>query len=121
MSAEHQGEPASFSQIIILVRLERDGSLTPTELAFHEKVTTQAIAQIVRELEDRGLVTRETHSSDRRSTVVAITDEGRAVVHSHGQAGVAVVAEALATSFTPAERRRLQAAVPLLNRVADLI
>lgn len=120
-SGTHPREPASFSQIILLVRLEQDGALTPTELAVHEKVTTQAIAQVVRELEDRGLVTRETHASDRRSTVVAITEQGRAVVRSHDQAGVAVLAKALATSFTPAELRRLQLAIPLLNRVADLI
>lgn len=119
--ADNRGEPASFTQIIVLVRLERDGALTPTKLAAQDKITTQAIAGVVRELEERGLVTRNAHVSDRRSSVIAITEQGRALVHSHDQAGVAVVAEALATSFSPAERKQLQAAIPLLNRVADLI
>jgi DNA-binding MarR family transcriptional regulator len=121
LSADHQGEPATFSQIIVLVRLEREGALTPTELAAQEKVTTQAIAGMVRELEERGLVTRSASASDRRSSVIAITERGRELVASHGQAGVGVVAQALATSFAPPERELLQAAIPLLNRVADLI
>lgn len=121
LSADHQGEPATFTQIIVLVRLERDGALTPTELAAQDKITTQAIAGVVRELEERGLVTRSTHVSDRRSSVISITEQGRALIRSHDQVGVAVVAEVLATSFTPVERQRLRAAIPLLNRVADLI
>lgn len=121
LSADHQGEPATFTQIIVLVRLERDGALTPTELAAQDKVTTQAIAGVVRELEDRGLVTRGTNASDRRSSVIAITEQGRALVRSRDQAGVVMVSAALAKSFTPAERDQLQTAIPLLNRIADLI
>jgi DNA-binding MarR family transcriptional regulator len=121
LSGDHPGEPASFTQVIVLVRLERDGALTPTELAAHEKVTTQAIAAVVRELEERGLVTRRASASDRRSSVIEITEQGRSLVRSHDQAGVAVVADAFATAFTSAEREQLHAVIPLLNRVADLI
>jgi DNA-binding MarR family transcriptional regulator len=115
------GDALSFTQITLLVRLAREGPMSPTEIAAHEQVTTQAIAAIVRDLEGRRLVTRDAHSTDGRRTVVSISDAGRAAVWDHHQTVVETVVAALDREFTVAEVRRLGAAVPLLNRLADII
>jgi DNA-binding MarR family transcriptional regulator len=116
--ATERRSAASFIELGILVHLERDGPASPTTLAAGEGVTTQAIAGVVRELERRGLVQRTGSQTDRRRVAVAITDAGRELLISRENAVVDAMVSALADEYTPAERRQLEAAVPLLNRLA---
>lgn len=116
--ATERQSAASFIELGILVHLERDGPASPTTLAAGEGVTTQAIAGVVRELERRALVERTGSQTDRRRVAVAITDAGRELLTSRENAVVDAMVSALADEYTPAERRQLESAVPLLNRLA---
>lgn len=116
--ATERQSAASFIELGILVHLERDGPASPTTLAAGEGVTTQAIAGVVRELERRALVARTGSQTDRRRVAVTITDAGRELLISRENAVVDAMVSALADEYTPAERRQLEAAVPLLNRLA---
>jgi len=118
-AAERDDGAASFIELAILVRLDREGPTFPSELAAGETVTSQAIAGIVRELERRDLVQRSGDLEDRRRVLVAITDAGRELLMRREQAVVDATVRALEEDYTPAERRRLEAAVPLLNRLAE--
>jgi DNA-binding MarR family transcriptional regulator len=109
---------ATFTEAAILVRLEREGPVSPGELAGREKVTSQAIAAVVTELQRRGLVRRGTDPADGRKVIVSITDAGRAVLRDNEQAVARALIRAL-TPLTPDELRRLDEAVPLLNRLAE--
>ena len=100
------------------MHLEREGPTSPSTLAAGEGVTSQAIAGVVRELERRALVERTGGQEDRRRVAVAITDAGRELLISRENAVVEAMVRALADEYTPPERRQLQAAVPLLNRLA---
>jgi len=117
-AAERDGA-TSFIELAILVHLEREGPTFPTALAARESVTSQAIAGIVRDLERRALVQRTGDAQDRRRVLVAITDDGRQVLMRREHAVVDAMVRALAEDYTPAERRRLESAVPLLNRLAE--
>jgi DNA-binding MarR family transcriptional regulator len=108
----------SFIELGILVRLEREGPTSPGTLAAGESVTSQAIAGVVRELERRALVQRTGDQADRRRVAVAITDAGRELLRSREHAVVDAMVTALAGEYTTAERRQLESAVPLLNRLA---
>ena len=122
ISAEQDAPGAvKFTEVVVLVRLAREGPLSPTEIARHEQVTSQAIAAVVRNLESSGLVTRDAHSTDGRKTLISITRAGRAAIHSHDQAAMDSMVDALDDYYSAGEIRRLQAIVPLLNRLADLI
>lgn len=110
-----------FNELLVLVRLAREGASSPSEIARHEQVTSQAIAAVVRNLEALGLVTRDAHSTDGRRTLVAITRAGRAAVRSHDQAAMDALVEVLGDYYSSGEIRRLESVVPLLNRLADLI
>jgi DNA-binding MarR family transcriptional regulator len=118
-AAERDDGAASFIELAILVRLDREGPTFPSELAAGETVTSQAIAGIVRELERRDLVQRSGDLQDRRRVLVAITDAGRELLMRREQAVVDATVRALEEDYTPAERRWLEAAVPLLNRLAE--
>ena len=116
--ATERESAASFIELGILVRLAREGPTSPTTLAAGEGVTSQAIAGVVRELERRALVERTGGQTDRRRVAVAITDAGRELRKSRENAVVDAMVRALADEYTPPERRQLQAAIPLLNRLA---
>ena len=116
--ATERESAASFIELGILVHLEREGPSSPTMLAGRESVTSQAIAGVVRELERRALVERTGGQADRRRVAVAITDAGRELLISRENAVVDAMVTALADEYTPAERRQLESAVPLLNRLA---
>jgi DNA-binding MarR family transcriptional regulator len=116
--ATERDSAASFIELGILVRLQREGPTSPGMLAAGEGVTSQAIAGVVRELERRALVERTGGQTDRRRVAVAITDAGRELLMSREHAVVDAMVTALADEYTPAERRQLESAVPLLNRLA---
>ncbi|HXZ75884.1 MAG TPA: MarR family transcriptional regulator [Streptosporangiaceae bacterium] len=116
-ATEREGA-ASFIELGILVHLEREGPTSPGMLAAGEGVTSQAIAGVVRELERRALVERTGGQEDRRRVVVAITDAGRELLMNREHAVVGAMVRALADEYTPAERRQLESAVPLLDRLA---
>src|ERR1700722_813744 len=116
--ATHEAEP-TFNEIALLVHLARDGPATPTEIARGERITSQAIAPAIRELQARGLLERSRHPRDGRSTVLTVTDAGRAALADRELDVVARLVRALQDDLTPADRERLESVVPVLNKLAD--
>jgi DNA-binding MarR family transcriptional regulator len=75
---EQSGLP--FSRIRILTRLSRR-PMTVKQLAHAATMDAPAATVAVNDLEDRGLVVRETDPANRRCKVVSLTAAGRAMVH----------------------------------------
>src|SRR5215212_3389780 len=63
-----------------LATIERHGPLTPSELAARERVQRPTATKLVARLETAGLVGRTADPTDRRSSLIAITAEGRALL-----------------------------------------
>src|SRR6266853_3187298 len=71
------GEPdLSETQLAALATLERHGAMTPGELAEHEKVQPPSMTRVIAVLEERSLVLRAPHLTDRRQVVLTVTEEG---------------------------------------------
>jgi len=75
---EQTGLP--FSRIRILNRLSRR-PMTVKQVAHATALDAPATTVAVNDLEDRGLVVRETDPTNRRCKVVSLTDAGREMVH----------------------------------------
>lgn len=81
-TADQTGLP--FSRIRILLRLAR-GSMTVKEVAQAVTIDAAAATVAVNDLEDRGLVMRQTVPTNRRCKVVSLTDRGWSIVATiHG-------------------------------------
>src|SRR6202451_3940601 len=70
----------SDTQLAALAALERHGAMTPGELAEHEKVQPPSMTRVVAVLEERGLVRRAAHPTDRRQVILTVTQQGRDLV-----------------------------------------
>jgi len=64
-------------QYTALTVLERHDGLSAAQLARDSFVTAQSIADLVRSLENRGLVRRERNPNSRRELLILLTDVGR--------------------------------------------
>jgi DNA-binding MarR family transcriptional regulator len=107
----------TFSQLSALTSLQLAGALTPRELADVERVQPPTMTKIVGKLEERGLVARTPHPTDRRQVILAATEEGRAVYAQFEKARNEWLALQLA-ELTEDERDTLERAAQILRRVA---
>ena len=104
-----------------LVRLDRAGPSTPSALARLEQISPQSMGATLGALEARGLVERRPDPDDGRRAVMSLTAAGMAVLRNKRSARTQQLAEALSHGFTHAELRHLQAAAPLIERLAHSI
>ncbi|MFJ9543464.1 MarR family winged helix-turn-helix transcriptional regulator [Streptomyces sp. NPDC101225] len=114
----HAVGDVSLSGVSVLARLSHDGPDTPTSLAEMERVRPQAMASTLTLLERRGLVGRSPDPADGRRSIVAITEEGRAMLAERRSESVHRLGTVL-EEFTADERAALAAALPLLDRLAE--
>jgi DNA-binding MarR family transcriptional regulator len=68
-----------FSRVRVLRRLAKR-AMTATEIAEAATMDAPATSVAVNDLEDRGLVVRTAHPTNRRCKVISLTDAGRRVV-----------------------------------------
>jgi DNA-binding MarR family transcriptional regulator len=108
----------SDTQLAALSALERHGAMTPGELADHEKVQPPSMTRVITVLEERGLVMRAPHATDRRQVVLTATEQGNAVVQQSRRLREAWLAKRL-RELTPAERALLRQAAPILEKLSQ--
>ena len=107
-----------LTQMATLSTLERHGSMSPGELAAHDKIQPPSMTRILAKLEDAGYVVRVAHPSDGRQQIVTLTGEARLLLREDRRRKDAWLAQRMA-DLTPAERASLAVAAPILERLAQ--
>lgn len=115
----HAAGEVSLSELSVLSRLDRHGSLPAGVLAEQERISPQAMTTILAVLEDRGLVTRDVDARDGRKVAMTATAAGKKLLAGRRSANAQRMATALDDALMPAERHELLAAIPLLERLAN--
>ncbi|MFI0373671.1 MarR family transcriptional regulator [Actinomadura sp. 1N219] len=111
------GGPLSLTQFAALAAIERHGSMTPRELADHEKVQPPSMTRVIAYLEERGLVARSPHPTDGRQVVLNATDAGAALLADERRRKEAWLARRLG-ELTDDEREILRRAAPIIDRLS---
>ena len=101
-----------------LATVERHGPLTPSELAARERVRRPTVTRVVARLEADGLVARTAAPADGRSTLVAVTAEGRELLHQMRTRKDAYLARRL-EALGAHERAVLERAAAILERMLE--
>lgn len=104
------------SQRSALATLERHGPLRLGDLARIEVVTPPSITGIAKRLEDKGMIIRTPDPDDGRSTVIAISDKGRATLQAVRRQRMLFLIERLG-ELSEAERSAVRDVLDILNSV----
>ena len=114
----HQGSTVlSPSQVSALSSVDEFGPLRISALATLESVGAPVATRVVASLEELDLLTRTEDPDDKRASLVELSEHGRTVLNtlvSERTIGMRTRLERL----TPAERARVDAALPALEKLA---
>jgi DNA-binding MarR family transcriptional regulator len=108
----------SDTQFAALAALVRRGAMTPGELAAHEKVQPPSMTRVIAVLEERGLMARAPHPTDKRQVALTATAAGRSLVEQVRRLREAWLARRLA-ELSAQERSVLRAAAPVLDKLSQ--
>jgi DNA-binding MarR family transcriptional regulator len=116
-----RAEPGSLptGQAAVLARLDREGPAGTSDLAAAERMRPQSMAQIVRDLETTGWVSRRPDPDDGRRTFVEITPAGVEALYAARAQREGWLSDVLERELDAEERRTLREALVLLRRIAD--
>ena len=112
------GAPLSPTLSAALGTIARHGPLTPSELAERERVQRPTATRLLAKLEAPGYVTRTPDPADGRSSLVALTPAGRALLEETRSRKDAYLARRLRT-LSSEERATLRRAADILERMLD--
>ncbi|HVX34244.1 MAG TPA: MarR family transcriptional regulator [Solirubrobacterales bacterium] len=107
----------TIAQVRALFALDRSDAATAGEIAEAARLSPARVTAMLDELEAEGIVTRVRSDADRRRVLVALTDEGRAVLKKRRRLWLKRWENALAD----VPDRDLEAAADVLRRIAGLL
>lgn len=109
----------TLTQLSAMGTLRKHGPMSAGDLASWERVQPPSMTKVLANLEERGLVRRDAHPSDRRQAIIAITDAGVTLLESERRSRDAWLSQRLA-QLTSDERALLRNVVPVLDKLAAL-
>ncbi|HWR84922.1 MAG TPA: MarR family transcriptional regulator [Rhodoglobus sp.] len=115
---ERAADDITDARLSVLFVLLGGGPQTLTSLSEHERVTPPSMNRTVNSLVDDGLAVRTPDPDDKRKMIIDITDAGQDVALETRRRRVAWFADHVA-ELGDDERSVLEAALPILRRLAD--
>jgi len=108
----------TLTHLAALSTLKRHGSMSPGELASHERVQPPSMTRVVVALEGMGLVTRSPHPTDGRQVVIHLTPAAEELLGAEARAREAWLAGML-QQLTAEERAVLREAAVIMDKLAS--
>lgn len=108
----------TLTQISAMATLAKRGPMSAGELASCEKVQPPSMTKVLANLEERGLVLREQHPSDKRQAIISVTEAGRDLLESERKSRDAWLSKRLA-QLSPDDRAKLHDVIPILDKLAE--
>ncbi|WP_019936672.1 MarR family winged helix-turn-helix transcriptional regulator [Bordetella sp. FB-8] len=118
LRAESNPDGLTWSQTAALSRLEKAGPTTTADLARMESVKPQSMGATLAELEREGLIERQSHPTDGRQILFALTAEGVQARRKRSAAKQKWLLAAMA-ELDPGERQTLVSAAALIKRLSE--
>lgn len=118
MRLERADADVSDSQLSVVFQLWKEGPQTLGSLAELDRVTPPSMNRTVGSLAELGFVTRTSSPDDGRKVVIELTRSGADLASETKRRRVAWFSKAIA-DLPEAERAALDAATPILQRLAD--
>ena len=107
------------TQIAVLMRLERDGPASTSELARAEGIRAQSMGTAITPLEGAGLVVGAPDPADGRRTILSLTDKCRALIKEVRSVRQDWLSRTIRARLSSEEQLQLAAALQLLKRLVE--
>ena len=109
----------THSQISVLLRLEGEGTSTTSELARAEGMKSQSMGAVIAALEAAGFVTGAPDPTDRRRTLLSLTDACRGWIAEGRALRQDWLSRMIDAKLSPQEQEQLSTVLPLLHRIVS--
>ncbi|HZE49042.1 MAG TPA: MarR family transcriptional regulator [Jatrophihabitantaceae bacterium] len=109
----------TLTQLSAMGTLRKKGAMSAGDLAAHERVQPPSMTKVLAMLEEKGMVTRAAHPTDKRQAIIALTPAGLELLESERRQRDAWLSQRLA-QLTPDERAALRDVIPVLDKLAEL-
>lgn len=117
---EHGGRhDLTPSQVSVLLRLEKDGLATVSNLARAEGMRPQSMSAVVTPLQEAGLVRGTPDPSDGRQTLMSLTPKCLKLLQEGRTARQDWLTTTISQKLSAREQKKLQAALELLTRLVE--
>ena len=107
----------SMTELETLGLLFRHTSLLPTELATYTRVKTQSMSQILKKLEEQGIIKRTPAKDDGRKVYISLTQQGKKMVEKSRYEKDEWLKDTIEKSLTAKEKQMLENILPILNKL----
>jgi DNA-binding MarR family transcriptional regulator len=107
----------SMTELETIGHLFRTPSLLPTELAALTRITTQSMSQILKKLEEQGIIKRTPSKDDGRKVFISLTPFGKKMVEKVRYDKDEWLKGSIEKLLTNKERELLEKALPILNKL----
>jgi DNA-binding MarR family transcriptional regulator len=105
----------NFKQGVILKILQNEDGITQRELTQRLKITSSSCGELIVKLEQRGYLKRRANASDKRTSDVYLTKQGRTIAGQYREQS-RVLLEEWSDSLTAQEKEQLYG---LLTKLSD--
>jgi len=116
---QHSDSGFSHVDLLTMSLLHEHGSLLPSELAQLERVSAQAISQVVQKLHDGGCIRKTADKTDKRKTTLSLTAKGNQVLARVWEEKNAWLVRTVDELFSDREIETIEKALPLLKRLSE--
>lgn len=109
----------SNAELLTMGLLDQHGSMLPSALADLERISAQAISQIINRLVEAGVVDRTSDESDKRKVLITLTQAGKTHLDENRRIKEEWLIKAMDNLFSTEELALIEAFLPLLQRLAE--
>jgi len=107
----------SMTEMDTIGYLFRSPRLLPSELAALTKIKTQSMSQILKKMENQGLIARTTSTKDKRKVYISLTSSGKKMVVNYKYEKDEWLKSVIEESLTDKEKEILEKALPVLKKL----
>lgn len=99
--------------------LSRQKSMLPTELASATRITTQSMSQILKKLEENGIIIRTPSEQDKRKVYISLSAQGKKLIEKYRMKRDEWLNHEIETLLSTKEKDVLMKAVPILHKLIN--
>jgi DNA-binding MarR family transcriptional regulator len=112
-------EDLTSSQTSVLLRLEKDGPATVSNLARAEAMRPQSMSAVISPLEAAGLLSGAPDPNDGRQTLLSLTQKCREIIRERRAAKQDWLAKTILAKLSAQEQEQLAATLEILARLVE--